>query len=100
MGFIWEKYDIIINNHVVASISQEKTLITPKFNISTQNDIYIASSNLVAKKFSITKNNILVAEVNKKFFSLGDIYELNIYENGQDELFIAITIALDNSFHN
>lgn len=100
MGFIWEKYDLIINSKVIASISQEKTLAKPKIIVSTQNEKYTISSNVLAKKFLIKKNNILVCEINKKIFSLGDMYELHSYEREQDELFIAVTIAIDNSFHH
>jgi len=98
-GFIWKKYDVIINNEII-SINQNKNFFIPKMHINTQCNNYLINGDILGKKFSILKDNVEIAHVSKKLLSLNDIYEVCVYEKDADKLAIAILIVIDNCYHN
>ena len=98
-GFIWKKYEIIIDNDTIC-ISQDKNLLIPKMHVKTQYNNYLINGDIFGKNFSILKDNIKIAQISKKFLSLRDIYEISVYEDYEDKLAIAILIAIDSCYHN
>lgn len=99
-GFLLEKYDIFCGETNIASIKQKITAFKPKIFIKTKKDDYFISGDILGRDFIISKDGVTVATVKKTAFNIKDKYTLDIFEDGNDELFISTVIAIDNSLHN
>lgn len=100
VGFLLEKYDVFCGERKLASIKQQMTLLKPKISITTEKNHYIITGDIFGKNFVISNNGITAARVYKPVFNIKDKYTLEIFEDGSDELFISMVIAIDNSIHN
>ncbi len=98
-GFLWKKYDIIIDDDTI-SVIQNKNLLIPKIHIDTQSNSYLINGDIFCKNFSIIKDGIKIAQISKKFLSLRDVYEICVYEDNADKLALSILIVMDNCYHN
>lgn len=99
-GFILEKYDIFCGERNIASIKQHMSVANPKISITTEKDKYIITGDIMGRDFVIAKNEVTVAKVKKTAFNIKDKYKIDIFEDGNDELFISTVIAIDNSIHS
>lgn len=99
-GFLLEKYDIFCGGKNIASIKQRLSAFNAKMLITTEKGDYLISGNIMGRDFSISQNSIDVARVKKTVISIKDRYALDIFEEGNDELFVSAVIAIDNSLHN
>ncbi|KOC30903.1 LURP-one-related/scramblase family protein [Clostridium botulinum] len=99
-GFFLERYDIFCGERNIASIKQQMTALNPKILITTEKNHYLISGDIFARDFIISKNSITVARVKKTAFNFKDKYVIDIFQEGNDELFVSTVIAIDNSFHN
>jgi uncharacterized protein YxjI len=99
-GLLLEKYDIFCGESNIASIKREMRTLKPKISITTEKDDYLVSGDIMGRSFIISKNGITVSKVKKTAFNIQDKYTVDIFEDGNDELFVSMVIAIDNSFHN
>lgn len=99
-GFLLEKYDIFCGERNIASIKQQITALRPKISIKTEKDDYLISGDILGRDFIISKNGVTVATVKKAAFNIKDKYTIDIFEDGNDELFVSTVIAIYNSLHN
>lgn len=74
--------------------------MTPKISIISNNNQYLVKGDLMAKSFNFYKNNINIAVVKKVIFSINDSYKINILNDEDEIICLAILIAIDNSIHN
>jgi len=82
----------------------KKALITPlrdRWDVNVRNgpDLDV-QGNLLDLEYSIRQGRRKVAEVSKKWFTLTDTYGVEIDENQNDILILAITIAIDMMVHD
>lgn len=99
-GCMFEKFEFIKDNEVFANIKQDKKLTKASITVATNGDTYKIIGDIFARKFSIYRNKIEIANVKKFRVSLKDSYELNVLE-GFDHIFlIGLVIVIDSSFHN
>lgn len=62
----------------------------------TYDDIeIIASGNFLTHEFNFTLNNVVIAQVSKKWFSLTDSYGLEVVKAEHSELAICILLVID-----
>ena len=99
-GFILEKYDLFCGERIIASFKRKMTSLNPKISITTDKDNYLISGDILGRNFIISKNGITVATVNKTAFNIKDSYTIDIFEDGNDELFVSTIITIDNSIHS
>lgn len=99
-GFLLEKYDIFCGERSIASIKQHMSALKPKISITTEKDNYMVSGDIMGRDFIISRNEVTVAKVKKTAFNIQDKYKIDIFEEGNDELFISTVIAIDNSMHS
>lgn len=99
-GFLMEKYDVFCGGKNIASIKRQMKAFKPKFLISTDTDDYVINGDVMGRRFTISNRELEVAKVKKTTFDITDKYEINIFEDDNDELFLAMVIAMDNSIHN
>lgn len=99
-GFFKEEYDFYSDKKIVASFKQHIVSMKPKISIISDNDRYLVKGDLMARSFTFYKNNISIATVKKVLLSIKDSYKINILNDEDEIICLAILIAIDNSIHN
>lgn len=106
-----------MNGNTVAYIEQEIFHLTPNYNVYINNELvfkiikkfqffkndyslsngYRIEGNFMALDFNVyNENNDLVGDIKRKFISIGDKYEINIYDESKKAIILAIIVAITN----
>lgn len=94
------EYEIYEGDRVVARIKKQFTLLKPKINIQSDYGNFTIEGNVFAYNFSILRDGVVVARVNKKLISFSDVYSVNISEGEKDDFILALVIVIDQIFHD
>ncbi|WP_291632386.1 LURP-one-related family protein [Clostridium sp.] len=94
------EYNIYLTGNYAASVKKEFTLFSNRFDIDSNMGNYEIEGDFFAHDFSITKNGSIVAEINKKWVSWGDTYEININEQENYAFILAMVIVIDQVLHD
>ena len=96
-----EKYDIYFANIHLASIKQ-KFKFKSEILINTSTDSYIATADDLFSRSFVIRGKRVSAKIEKKKFNIKDIYKVDIFDDNDkyERIFLAATIAIDNSLHN
>ncbi|CAF3667874.1 unnamed protein product [Rotaria socialis] len=95
------KYEIRQNDTVVAEVNRKMNLLGgKKFKIKSKYGNFKIDGNFGSHEFTIQREYKIVATISKKFFTVGDKYDVKI-EQGQDVPFIlALAIIVDEVAHD
>lgn len=95
---ISSKYEILINDSVVASIIEGKTCFKSKIYITSDYGKFEIKGSIWAKNFTILKDGYEIGEFKKTFFNFTDSYEISIYKEEGElyKIILGIIIALHN----
>lgn len=99
-GFFKNEYDLYNKKDKIASIKQHIMSINPKISIVTKDDDYLITGDLLGISFTISKNDIDIAQVKKVMFTFMDSYKIDIFEDKDALICLSILIVIDNSIHN
>ena len=83
---------------LLASI-QKKFAITPKFDVQMGNLELRVEGSFFAHSFGIYKEDAIIASIEKKVFSFGDSYEIDVEDETNLELLLFIVIIIDQVIH-
>lgn len=84
----------------LAKVKKAFTLFKHRFSIESTLGQFEMQGNFLAHEFSILKNNMVVASVNKKWFSLGDSYMVDIDDKEDQAFMLAMIIVIDQAIHD
>lgn len=99
--FFGRKYDILHNEIAVATIERRFALFERALDITTvTGDVFSVDGDYFAWNFTITKNGMPYATVNKAFLSWGDSYEIEVYDDRECAFATALVVAIDDTFHD
>lgn len=99
-GFFKEEFDLCTREDTIASIKQHIVSIKPKISIITDNNKYLVEGDLMARNFTISKDNMAIAKVNKTIFNFKDSYKIDIFEEKDELICLSLLIVIDNLMHN
>jgi len=94
------EYNIYLNGNYAARVKKEFTFFSNRFDIDSNMGNYEIEGDFFAHDFSISKNGSTVAEVNKKWLSWGDTYEINISDDENYAFILAMVIVIDEVLHD
>ena len=94
------EYLIYLDGEYTAKIKKEFSLLRPKFKIDSNFGQYSVEGNFLGYDFKIMKNGNVVAYVSKKFFAIRDSYGVDIADNENDLLILALVIIIDQVIHD
>lgn len=96
------RYDVRINNELVAILKAKFGVFKKKFKIISKkeqlNNIKI-QGDILGFSFQFMKDEKLVASVGKKFLSVGDKYSLDIKDEENKDVYLAVAIVIDDIVH-
>ena len=87
-------YDIYINGELTCSIAKKFKLFANNYELSNG---YTIKGNFMALNFSIyDENGKIVGELSRKFFSIGDKYTIEIYDEEKLPLVLSMIVSISN----
>lgn len=99
--FFVRSYDIIHNGMTVATLDQRLSFFQRAFDITAATgDVFSVDGDFFAWSFTITKNGMPYASLNKVLLSWGDSYEIDVYDSSECAFATALVIAIDDTFHS
>jgi len=84
----------------IAVVKKEFTFLKPRFNIESESGLYTVDGNFLGYNFQILKDGIVVARVDKVFFSFRDTYSVEILSKEDQGFLLAICIVIDQTLHD
>ena len=87
------EFDLFMNNEKVATVKKEWSFFRNNYSIIGQ-DWHIEGS-VTAHDYVIKKQDHVIADINKKWLSWGDTYEINLYEEQDLEILLGVVIVID-----
>jgi uncharacterized protein YxjI len=92
-------YEIFTPLGEVTATIQKKFAIKPKFDVVMGNEELKVEGSFFAHSFGIMKDGRTIASIEKKVFSFGDSYEIDIEDETQLDLLLFIVIIIDQVIH-
>ncbi len=87
------KFYIMQQENLIAEIVKKFTFFKPKFVVNGLN--WEINGNFLAHDYKIYEEERLIASINKKWFSWGDCYEIDIIDEKDELLVLAISLVID-----
>jgi len=94
------EYTIYYKGQPVAVVKKEFTFFKPRFNITSTSGRYTIEGNFWAMDFTILRDGVPVATVSKKWLSWSDTYGVDIDDNENYVLILAMVIVIDQVLHD
>jgi len=96
---IFPLYEVFTPNGDLLASIQKKFSFKPKFDVTMGNTELTVEGSLFAHSFGILKEGRTIASIEKKVFSFGDSYEIDIEDETELELLLFIVIIIDQVIH-
>ncbi|MEG0372303.1 MAG: LURP-one-related/scramblase family protein [Enterococcus viikkiensis] len=87
------KFFVEMNGKEAIEISKHLTFLKAKYAISAEG--LTVDGNWWDMDFEVSQHGQKVAEINKRWISWGDTYEISIFDEALEELIISLVIAID-----
>lgn len=94
------EYHLFENRRRVAIVKKGFNLFKPRFSIESELGYYTVEGNFFAYNFKILKDGVVVARVDKAFFSFRDTYSVEIAPGENPVLLLAMCIVIDQTLHD
>ena len=94
-------YDIIQRGQVLATVTKSLFTFRHTFNIKSQatDNFQVVGKMFRWEEYGIHRGNVEVAKVTKKLMSFSDSYAVDIHDNQDDLLLLAMAIVIDMCLH-
>lgn len=87
-------YNIIINNQIICSIKKKFNFFKNNYELSNN---YRVEGSFINHEFVVyNSQNAKVGQINRKFFTIGDQYIIDIYDENDYLLILLIIVAITN----
>ncbi|MBQ8085627.1 MAG: LURP-one-related family protein [Lachnospiraceae bacterium] len=87
------RFFVFVNGTQVAEIVKEFTILRPKYRIEGLN--WEVKGDLFDHDYQIIENGREIVRIHKVWFSWGDSYELDIADGANEEMVLAVVLAID-----
>ncbi|TYQ12961.1 UNVERIFIED_CONTAM: uncharacterized protein YxjI [Acetivibrio alkalicellulosi] len=94
------EYNIYTEGELSATVKKKFALFKNDFDITSSKGQYYVDGSLFAYEFNIYKDGKLVGSVSKKYFSFSDTYGVEINDEEDQLLILALVIVIDMVCHN
>jgi uncharacterized protein YxjI len=94
------QYNIYINGEMVANIKKKFSLFKNDFEILSDNANYYVEGEFLAHEFRIFNDRKLIGQVSKKFLSLADTYSVEVDDDEDQVVVLALAIVIDMVCHD
>lgn len=100
---IFQRYDIFDDQgNLIAFAKRKPTFFTRRMKVYSNNKklLYLIKGDILGWSFQIiNKNNLIEANINKKIVALTDAYGVEVLEEQNTNILLAIAFILDTVYH-
>lgn len=82
-----------VNGHGIVTIKKKLSFLKARYTVEA--DGIEVKGNLLDMNFTILQNGNVIGKVNKKWFSWGDSYEVQIFNEQYETITVALVVAID-----
>lgn len=97
-----KRYDIKKDKEILAMLKQKFAIFKKNFkvisNLERLENVEI-QGDIIGLSFQFTANGELVASVSKKILTVGDRYVVDVVDEKNKDIYLALAIALDDIVH-
>lgn len=94
------EYQLLRDEEIVAIVKKKLTFLKARFEITSNLGNYTIQGSPFGYNFQILKNNEVVATISKQFFSISDTYGIDISNNEDQAMMVALVIVIDQVVHD
>mgnify|MGYP001140266652 CR=1 FL=1 len=87
------RFEVYIKGKKGAEVIRRFSFLTPKYLVEGPN--WNINGDFWAHNYEVSQNEEIIVKVNKKLFSWGDSYELDIKESNNEILALCTVLAID-----
>lgn len=87
------KFFLEIGGQQVATIQKSLTLLKPRYELTAAG--LTVTGDFWDMNFEVSRQGTVVGRVTKRWFSVGDKYEITIIDDDQELLLVGLVIAID-----
>ncbi len=87
------KFIVEINGEEVAAIKKKLSFLKPKYEVEGLD--WNVEGDFFSHDYSITENGNVIASIHKRWMSWGDSFELDISDNADEVMALAVILAID-----
>lgn len=92
--FQWlPKFDILIDGVEVAEVAQQFSFFKPKYTINGIG--WNVVGNFWGHDYNVMDGENVIAHIHKAYMSFGDSFEIDVMDNVDERMVLAIVIAID-----
>ncbi len=89
-------YRILRDGELLGELTKEFSWMKKKFELDVEGPHdYSITGNFWEREFTFKRKGEVVAEVSKKFWSIGDTYGIEIEDSEDEELILATVVVID-----
>lgn len=93
------QYNIYVNGEKIAQVKKKFALFRNDFEILSDNANYYVEGEFFAHEFRIFNDRKLIGQVSKKLLSLSDTYGVEVDDDENQVLVLALAIVIDMVCH-
>ncbi len=94
------EYNIYIGGQIIANVKKKFAFFKNDFDISSSMGNYYVEGNVFAHNFNIYKDGLTVATISKQLFAFSDTYFVEIDDNQDQIVNLAMAIVIDMVCHD
>ncbi len=96
----WPKFQILNpNDAVLAEVKRVWSMFKGHLMLTTPNGHLDVKGNFMHHQFTIMRESMILASVQKQWISWGDTYEISIEDQEDFEFLLCLVIVIDSIFH-
>lgn len=98
---IMPKYYIRNPQKELIAFAKKKFSFKPKYEIEHRDEarLYTIDGDILGFNFNIMLNNLTIASVYKKIIAMRDVYEIDVLDENESKICLALTLILDHVHH-
>lgn len=94
------QYNIYIEGELIATVQKKFALFKNDFEISSEKANYFVEGEFLAHEFRIFNDRKLIGQVSKEFFSFTDTYGVEVDDEEDQVLVLALAVVIDMVCHD
>jgi uncharacterized protein YxjI len=87
------KFELEIYGMTIGYLKKKFTFFRPRYELDYEN--WLVEGNVFAWDYDIVEGSKVIMHINKKLFTFGDTYELNIHDAKNEIICLLIAIGID-----
>lgn len=94
------EYNIYEADNLIATVKKKLTFLKSRFDIESEYGNFQVEGDVWGYNFSVLRDGMVIAVVNKQFISFSDTYSVEVSEGEKAEFVLALAIVIDQVLHD